>query len=179
MLLMMMMMMMMNEHPPSLRDGGGSVALVRRDDLSVDKLNVGVSGPDDELLGVVDDRQDGEAVARERLAVVARADGVGAALLAADVGLAGALALDREAAGRGGREVRVDAEGPRARVVGGVARPLQAGDRPLRSGGHHGLGLGRGNRGCQGGGREDGGDECAGELHIVVVVDGDYIKYYG
>ena len=121
-----------------LRQVLGSIALVGLDNLVSIQLGVGVSWVDDEFLGVVDDSESSEAIAGTELARPASADGVWAADVAAGALVGSAGAGNGELAGRGGRGVGVDGEGPGARGVGGVADTLHVDDGPLWGcGGHH------------------------------------------
>lgn len=152
---------------------------------------VGVGWEDNQVCRVVDDRKGREAVAGPKLATPTRSDGVhlfvGQQLLnlffisiyiltyptggRATVGLRCWRASDDLGAGRSASAV-VDTKGPCTGRVGLIAHTLGTGDGPFLGSGHHGHGVGSlGLRGrCEGSGREDGGDEDVGELHLCVCV---------
>lgn len=148
---------------------GRSVLLVGGNDLAGLDLLVGVGGPDNQLLGLVDNGQSGEALVGAELAAPAGGDGVGTALGRATVALRSLGALDGKSAGGrlGAGDASVDTEGPVALGVGGVADTLEVLDGPLRDGGHHGdaaRGRSRGGEGAVG--SEESSDEDVGELHV-------------
>lgn len=151
-----------------LRELGGSVALVGLDDDGTSDLLVGVGGPDDEPLLLVNDGEGGEALVLAELVAPAGGDGVGAAGGRAAGSLGGGLGtlLDLELARSDGAGANVNAELPGAEAVVGVAPALSLADGPLGRGGHHGDGVsgsGGGTRDGEGGSSEDGG-----ELHVEV-----------
>lgn len=159
----------LTSHLMYLRKVLRSVALVRRHNLATSNLLVGVSGPSDAAVLVVNHSQGGEAVAGTELPAPARGDGVVAKVLGGAVVLRGRGSsgpLGDEVDGGLGVDLGVDLEGPVALVVGAVADTLDALDGPLGdAGGHHGLFRGGGSRN-HGGGGEEGGDDGLSELHV-------------
>ena len=139
------------------------VALVRRDNIASCKLLVRVRGPDDLAGALIDHREGGEAIFRTELVAPARGDGVSTAMRRAAVRLRGGRARhDVGAVGRVG--ACVDAEGPGAFGVGGVADALKGGDGPLSVGDHHGFGRRGGGKGRRREG-EGGEEQVERELH--------------
>jgi hypothetical protein len=150
-----------------LRESLDGVALVRLDDLVAFELSVGVSGPGDLLLALVDDREGGEALGE--LAAPSRGDGVRAALGArvGDAAGGGVASLDNgEVAAVLASGAGVDNKGPGAASVGGVADALHVLNGP-GSLGRHGLDLGGGSRSGDGAAGHEGGENGDdGELHV-------------
>lgn len=100
-------------HP--LWQAGRGVALVGRDNLATLDLDVGVGGPDNELLRVVDNGKSGETVTRAKLTAPAGCDRVRSASDRASGGLRGLFGrLDNVFARCGSGEMGVDSEGPSA-----------------------------------------------------------------
>lgn len=112
-------------------------AQVRVDDGAVLDAGIRVSRVHDELLGVVDDRDDGEALPRPELAAPAARDVEGAARGWPAVRLARRRRLGRVHRVRARRDdnagfIGVDPELPGARCVGGGADSRERAERPFR-----------------------------------------------
>jgi hypothetical protein len=101
------------------------VALIRLHDLAGIQLLVGVGWVDDELLGVVDDRERGEAIASTELTRPASANRVTTADIAGRIGLARRGTFDLERASSCWCGVGVDGETPCAGSRGTDSLPVK------------------------------------------------------
>lgn len=161
-----------------LRESNRSVALVRLDNLALLHLLVGVRRPDN-LTSFVDHREGGEAIALSELTTPARGDGIISTVGGTTIGLRGSVSLHDVGASGGITGAGVDAKGPSAGGVFGVADTLGVLKGPLGAGGHHGLGRGGGSEGRS---TEARGEEKLGELHgelvdLNLVVDRNLIDF--
>lgn len=155
-----------------LSESSRSVALIGLDHITVLDLLIGVTGPDDLVLFVVDNRQGSEAIAWAELTAPTRGDSIITTVGGGTVsGLRGIRGSDHVFAGSRLIDAVVDAEGPGARRVVAGADALQALDGPFWAGSHHGLGVcDRCGKGCRGGGENS---EDLSELHyagLLVVI---------